>query len=156
MADDGGLPASKMADDDDVEPIDQAPETRHKTSTDIINSAYPMCVQLRHIGNSNQAQFCILPRGYQLQSHKLLDLIGSWDAPNLSTLQGMGPVHASKASRRGLRLDLAARRLGPSRHTAHAARRGGRPGRDPARARQPLPAAAASGEMRRGRRGGRG
>ena len=37
--------------------------------------------------------------------HKLLDLIGSWDAPNLSTLQGMGPVHASKASRRGLRLD---------------------------------------------------
>ena len=37
--------------------------------------------------------------------HKLLDLISSWDAPNLSTLQGMGPVHASKASRRGLRLD---------------------------------------------------
>jgi adenylosuccinate synthase len=37
--------------------------------------------------------------------HKLLDLIGSWDAPNRSTLQGMGPVHASKASRRGLRLD---------------------------------------------------
>ena len=35
----------------------------------------------------------------------LLDLIGSWDAPNLSTRQGMGPVHASKASRRGLRLD---------------------------------------------------
>ena len=28
--------------------------------------------------------------------HKLLDLISSWDAPNLSTLQGMGPVHASK------------------------------------------------------------
>eukprot|EP00966_Prymnesium_polylepis_P003812 86647-Prymnesium_polylepis.1 len=28
--------------------------------------------------------------------HKLLDLIGSWAAPNLSTLQGMGPVHASK------------------------------------------------------------
>ena len=37
--------------------------------------------------------------------HKLLDLIGSWAAPNLSTLQGMGPVHASKASRKGLRLD---------------------------------------------------
>jgi len=37
--------------------------------------------------------------------HKLLDLISSWEAPNLSTLQGMGPVHASKASRRGLRLD---------------------------------------------------
>jgi len=37
--------------------------------------------------------------------HKLLDLIGSWHAPNLSTLMGMGPVHASKASRRGLRLD---------------------------------------------------
>lgn len=37
--------------------------------------------------------------------HKLLDLISSWDAPNLSTLQGMGPVHASKASRKGLRLD---------------------------------------------------
>ena len=37
--------------------------------------------------------------------HKLLDLINSWDAPNASTLQGMGPVHASKASRRGLRLD---------------------------------------------------
>ena len=28
-----------------------------------------------------------------------------WDAPNKSTLQGMAPVHASKASRRGLRLD---------------------------------------------------
>jgi len=37
--------------------------------------------------------------------HKLLDLIGSWAAPNLSTLQGMGPVHASKAMRKGLRLD---------------------------------------------------
>lgn len=37
--------------------------------------------------------------------HKLLDLIASWDAPNSSTLQGMAPVHASKASRRGLRLD---------------------------------------------------
>ena len=37
--------------------------------------------------------------------HKLLDLIGSWNAPNLSTLMGMGPVHASKARRRGLRLD---------------------------------------------------
>jgi adenylosuccinate synthase len=37
--------------------------------------------------------------------HKLLDLIGSWNTPNLSTLMGMGPVHASKASRRGLRLD---------------------------------------------------
>eukprot|EP01049_Picozoa_sp_SAG25_P006857 SAG25_NODE_536_length_7104_cov_4.295789_4_plen_419_part_00 len=37
--------------------------------------------------------------------HKALDLIKSWDAPNKSTLQGMAPVHASKASRRGLRLD---------------------------------------------------
>jgi adenylosuccinate synthase len=37
--------------------------------------------------------------------HKLLDLMGSWNAPNKSTLQGMGPVHASKARRRGLRLD---------------------------------------------------
>ena len=37
--------------------------------------------------------------------HKCLDLMGSWEAPNKSTLQGMGPVHASKASRRGLRLD---------------------------------------------------
>ena len=32
--------------------------------------------------------------------HKCLDLMGSWEAPNKSTLQGMGPVHASKASRR--------------------------------------------------------
>jgi len=37
--------------------------------------------------------------------HKLLDLIKSWESPNSSTLQGMGPVHASKASRSGLRLD---------------------------------------------------
>ncbi len=37
--------------------------------------------------------------------HKLLDLMGSWKAPNKSTLQGMGPVHASKSRRRGLRLD---------------------------------------------------
>tara|TARA_B100000524_G_C23644555_1_gene367954 strand:- start:367 stop:897 length:531 start_codon:yes stop_codon:yes gene_type:complete len=37
--------------------------------------------------------------------HKLLDLMGSWDTPNKSTLQGMAPVHASKASRQGLRLD---------------------------------------------------
>lgn len=37
--------------------------------------------------------------------HKLLDLMGSWEAPNKSTIQGMAPVHASKASRRGLRLD---------------------------------------------------
>mmetsp|Transcript_59517 Transcript_59517/g.136515 ORF Transcript_59517/g.136515 Transcript_59517/m.136515 type:complete len:715 (-) Transcript_59517:582-2726(-) len=37
--------------------------------------------------------------------HKLLDLIRSWESPNSSTLQGMGPVHASKASRLGLRLD---------------------------------------------------
>jgi len=37
--------------------------------------------------------------------HKLMDLIGSFYAPNKSTLQGMGPVHASKANRRGLRLD---------------------------------------------------
>ena len=38
-------------------------------------------------------------------SPQLLDLIRSWRAPNLSTLQGMAPVHASKAARRGLRLD---------------------------------------------------
>eukprot|EP00450_Noctiluca_scintillans_P012449 CAMPEP_0194482648 /NCGR_PEP_ID=MMETSP0253-20130528/4497_1 /TAXON_ID=2966 /ORGANISM="Noctiluca scintillans" /LENGTH=645 /DNA_ID=CAMNT_0039322199 /DNA_START=43 /DNA_END=1980 /DNA_ORIENTATION=+ len=37
--------------------------------------------------------------------HKLLDLMGSWRAPNQSTIQGMAPVHASKARRRGLRLD---------------------------------------------------
>eukprot|EP01065_Artemidia_motanka_P032471 TRINITY_DN39484_c0_g1_i1.p1 TRINITY_DN39484_c0_g1~~TRINITY_DN39484_c0_g1_i1.p1 ORF type:complete len:645 (+),score=223.04 TRINITY_DN39484_c0_g1_i1:54-1937(+) len=37
--------------------------------------------------------------------HKLLDLIGSWRNPNMSTLQGMGPVHGSKAKRRGLRMD---------------------------------------------------
>jgi len=37
--------------------------------------------------------------------HKLLDLMGSWEAPNKSTLQGMGPVHASKSNRHGLRLD---------------------------------------------------
>ena len=37
--------------------------------------------------------------------HKLLDLMGSWRAPNKSTLQGMAPVHASKAKRKGLRLD---------------------------------------------------
>lgn len=37
--------------------------------------------------------------------HKLLDLMGSWKSPNMSTLQGMGPVHASKAKRIGLRMD---------------------------------------------------
>jgi adenylosuccinate synthase len=37
--------------------------------------------------------------------HKLLDLMGSWKNTNMSTLQGMGPVHASKARRKGLRLD---------------------------------------------------
>eukprot|EP01062_Namystynia_karyoxenos_P073173 TRINITY_DN70010_c0_g1_i1.p1 TRINITY_DN70010_c0_g1~~TRINITY_DN70010_c0_g1_i1.p1 ORF type:complete len:658 (+),score=252.44 TRINITY_DN70010_c0_g1_i1:85-1974(+) len=37
--------------------------------------------------------------------HKLLDLIGSWKAPNMSTLQGMGPVHGSKAKRKGIRMD---------------------------------------------------
>jgi len=37
--------------------------------------------------------------------HKLLDLIGSWRNPNMSTLQGMGPVHGSKAKRKGLRMD---------------------------------------------------
>lgn len=37
--------------------------------------------------------------------HKLLDLMGSWKSPNMSTLQGMGPVHGSKAKRRGLRMD---------------------------------------------------
>ena len=40
-----------------------------------------------------------------LSSPQVLDLIRSWRAPNLSTLQGMAPVHASKAARRGLRLD---------------------------------------------------
>jgi len=37
--------------------------------------------------------------------HKLLDLMNSWKAPNQSTLMGMGPVHASKAKRKGLRMD---------------------------------------------------
>mmetsp|Transcript_25656 Transcript_25656/g.55770 ORF Transcript_25656/g.55770 Transcript_25656/m.55770 type:complete len:749 (+) Transcript_25656:324-2570(+) len=37
--------------------------------------------------------------------HKLLDLMNSWKAPNLSTIMGMGPVHASKAKRKGLRMD---------------------------------------------------
>eukprot|EP01050_Picozoa_sp_SAG11_P017058 SAG11_NODE_2408_length_3396_cov_2.260843_3_plen_84_part_00 len=37
--------------------------------------------------------------------HKLLDLMGAWSAPNKSTLQGMAPVHASKAQRKGLRMD---------------------------------------------------
>jgi len=37
--------------------------------------------------------------------HKLLDLMGSWKNPNMSTLQGMGPVHGSKAKRLGLRMD---------------------------------------------------
>ncbi|KAG8341354.1 putative Adenylosuccinate synthetase [Trypanosoma vivax] len=35
--------------------------------------------------------------------HKLLDLLGS--APNSSTLKGMSPIHASKATKRGIRLD---------------------------------------------------
>ena len=47
-------------------------------------------------------------------SAQVLDLIRSWRAPNLSTLQGMAPVHASKAARRGLRLDhLFNQREGP-------------------------------------------
>ena len=50
--------------------------------------------------------------------HKCLDLMGSWEAPNKSTLQGMGPVHASKASRRGLRLD----HLFNEREGSHGAR----------------------------------
>lgn len=37
--------------------------------------------------------------------HKLLDLMASWSRPNSSTLQGMAPVHASKAKRAGLRMD---------------------------------------------------
>jgi len=37
--------------------------------------------------------------------HKLLDLMGSWKAPNMSTIQGMAPVHGSKAMRKGLRMD---------------------------------------------------
>lgn len=37
--------------------------------------------------------------------HKLLDLMSAWSAPNMSTLQGMAPVHSSKAKRRGLRMD---------------------------------------------------
>ncbi|CBH17298.1 adenylosuccinate synthetase, putative [Trypanosoma brucei gambiense DAL972] len=35
--------------------------------------------------------------------HKLLDLLGS--APNSSTLKGMSPIHASKVTKRGIRLD---------------------------------------------------
>jgi adenylosuccinate synthase len=35
--------------------------------------------------------------------HKLLDLLGS--APNSSTLKGMAPVHGSKVTKRGIRLD---------------------------------------------------
>eukprot|EP00617_Octactis_speculum_P025945 CAMPEP_0185744506 /NCGR_PEP_ID=MMETSP1174-20130828/2644_1 /TAXON_ID=35687 /ORGANISM="Dictyocha speculum, Strain CCMP1381" /LENGTH=658 /DNA_ID=CAMNT_0028417963 /DNA_START=14 /DNA_END=1990 /DNA_ORIENTATION=+ len=37
--------------------------------------------------------------------HKLQDLMGSWSAPNASTLQGMAPIHGSKAQRKGIRLD---------------------------------------------------
>jgi adenylosuccinate synthase len=37
--------------------------------------------------------------------HKLLDLMSAWSSPNMSTLQGMAPVHSSKAKRRGLRMD---------------------------------------------------
>merc|ERR1719215_1193547 len=37
--------------------------------------------------------------------HKLLDLMNSWKAPNLSTIMGMAPIHASKAKRKGLRMD---------------------------------------------------
>lgn len=37
--------------------------------------------------------------------HKLLDLMNSWKAPNLSTIMGMGPVHSSKAKRKGIRMD---------------------------------------------------
>jgi len=37
--------------------------------------------------------------------HKLLDLMNAWSCPNMSTLQGMAPVHSSKAKRRGLRFD---------------------------------------------------
>jgi len=37
--------------------------------------------------------------------HKLLDLMNSWKSPNSSTLQGMAPVHSSKAQRKGLRMD---------------------------------------------------
>lgn len=37
--------------------------------------------------------------------HKLLDLMNAWSCPNMSTLQGMAPVHSSKAKRRGLRMD---------------------------------------------------
>ena len=37
--------------------------------------------------------------------HKLLDFMGAIKDPNKSTLQGMGPVHGSKAKRQGLRLD---------------------------------------------------
>merc|ERR1719235_524464 len=38
--------------------------------------------------------------------HKLLDLMNSWKNPNMSTLQGMAPVHASKSKRKGLRMDF--------------------------------------------------
>merc|ERR1712232_1246248 len=37
--------------------------------------------------------------------HKLLDLMNSWKNPNASTIMGMGPVHASKAKRKGIRMD---------------------------------------------------
>jgi len=37
--------------------------------------------------------------------HKLLDLMNSWKNPNMSTIMGMAPVHASKAKRKGLRMD---------------------------------------------------
>jgi len=37
--------------------------------------------------------------------HKLLDFMNSWKDPNKSTIMGMAPVHASKAKRKGLRMD---------------------------------------------------
>lgn len=83
--------------DDDVEPVDEAPaQVRRKTSVDLIHGGYPMCVQLRHIGSANKAQFCLLPREYSLQSNKLLDLVKkTWGLtlPNLIIACDAGSAH---------------------------------------------------------------
>ena len=92
-----GLRTSSMADDDDVEPVDEAPaQVRRKTSVDLIHGGSPMCVQLRHIGSANKAQFCLLPREYSLQSNKLLDLVKkTWGLtlPNLIIACDAGSAH---------------------------------------------------------------
>ena len=87
-----------MADsDDDVEPVNEAPESRKSTtSIDLIHGGYPMCVQLRHIGSSNTAQFCMLPRDYSLQSSKLLDVVKkTWGLtlPNIIITVDAGSAH---------------------------------------------------------------